>query len=745
MDRQGRDDWHAPCMPFASALCEHHGRSEPDRPAPRPRRIRRSTMSQHRATAPRSRTTGPSFRLGPPALALLLLVPAGCGEESPAPPREGPMDRTEGNGLRLQEEEISARIDSSGTAVTLVLHRAGRGAVSGRAGVELVRIADGESLASGEVPFTAGQERSEVTVPLSFTPDSAEDASALAGYALHYRVRWKDDAIWGRRSLFSALPLTETQLLGPTTLQSDTPSYLRVITRNPSSGKPLADLPVTVSLQRDEEQQAQELFSGRTDALGNLAARLVPPEDLVGQGKLLVDVQAPERPQQIAADVVVERATKVLLTTDKPLYQPGQRMHIRALALRRPGLQPDAGQPLVVEIFDGKGNKVEHTTLTTDDYGIAATTFRLAREVNMGEYRITAALAEATTEKTVTVDRYTLPKFDLKLQLDRDVYLAGTLLEATLQVRYFFGQPVKGAAVAVAAATHDVTRSVFAEVQGVTDEEGLFRFQVQLPRYVVGLPLEQGGGLVELSLAVTDTAGQQRTVARTVRIARGELEAVIVPESGELIPGMVNLLLVRTRDAAGRPVATYNELSVDGQALPGFDTDAEGMAEVPVDVRAPELAVRLVTSDDAGRSVTTEQTFTAGQYEGAVLLRTDRALYRVGDTLRVEVQTVGAPDRIYLDAIRAGQTVLTSILEPDQQGVARTTLELSGDHAGALQLEAYYLALGASLRRDGKLVYVDPGDGLHIAVEPDRDVYQPGEEARLRFRVTDGEGVGQAA
>ncbi|MBM4320581.1 MAG: alpha-2-macroglobulin, partial [Deltaproteobacteria bacterium] len=47
--------------------------------------------------------------------------------------------------------------------------------------------------------------------------------------------------------------------------------------------------------------------------------------------------------------------------------------------------------------------------------------------------------------------------------------------------------------------------------------------------------------------------------------------------------------------------------------------------------------------------------------------------------------------------------------------------------------------------RDGKLVYVDPGDGLHIAVEPDRDVYQPGEEARLRFRVTDGEGMGQAA
>lgn len=682
-------------------------------------------------------------RLGLPALALLLVLPAGCDGEDRGPTREGPMDRTTGQGLSLQEEDISAQLGPAGTTITLALQRTGKAPVAGRVSVELLALADGAKLAASEVPFTAAAARTEVSVPLSFTADPAADASTLAGYGLHYRVSWEGDAIWGRRSLFSALPLTETQVLGPKTLQSGVPSYLRVITRNPNSGRPLAAVPVTVSLQRGEEA-AQPIYSGLTDEVGNLAAPLIAPEELVGAGKLLIDVDAPERRQALVADVVVERTTKILLTTDKPLYQPGQRMHLRALALRRPDLSPDAGQPLVFEVFDGKANKVEHVTVTTDEYGIASTIFRLAREVNMGDYRITAALGDTVTEKTVTVERYVLPKYDLKLQLDREVYLAGSLLAATLEARYYFGQPVQGASVVVTAATHDVARTVFQEVQGVTGENGTFGFQIQLPSYVVGLPLEQGGGLVELAIAVTDSAGQQRAVSRTVRIARGELEAVIVPESGELVPGLVNVFYVRTRDAAGQPVAAHNVLTVGAASL-SFDTDAEGMAEVSVDVRSAELTVQLVTSDDAGHSVTTTQTFQAGQYEGAMLLRTDRSLYRVGDTVEVEAHTVGAADRVYLDVIRSGQTVLTRILEPDAEGVARASLALGNDLTGALQLEAYYLALGASLRRDGKLVYVDPGDGLRIEVQPDRDVYAPGEEATVRFQVTDGQGTGKAA
>jgi len=656
------------------------------------------------------------------------------------------MDRTEAGSLRLDEGEIEAHVDGAVTEVSLRLYARNGAQVSGQVEVELIDIAQSTQLGVAEVPFSVTGASADVVVPVPYAPPADDEAGTLAAYSLHYRVRWEGDALWGRRSLFLAVPTTETQLLAPDKLRTGAASHLRVLTRNPSSGAAQTGVPVRVQLQRSEDDIV-ELFVGRTDELGQLSAPIAPGDELAGEGTLVVSVDAPGQPQELRATVAVERATKILLTTDKPLYQPGQLMHLRALALRRPGLEPEVEQPVVFEVFDGKDNKVERVSVDTDAYGVAATTFRLAREVNMGHYRITAALQDAATEKVVTVERYSLPKFDVDLELDRDVYLAGSRLEGTVRVRYFFGAPVAGGTIGLQAATLDAGRSIFADLTGATNEEGLYRFELQLPQYLVGLPLEQGGGLVELNLLVTDTAGQSRTVARTLRIAKAPLEVVVVPESGQLVPGLVNFLLVRSMDAAGRPVAAHHEVEIDGRAAPAFDTDADGMASLAVEVPGEALELKLVSEDAQGNRVESEHSLKSdgAALEGAVLLRTDRALYSVGERMQIDVATVGAPDRIYLDVIRGGQTVLTQILEPDKGGVASYDLDLASDHAGALQVDAYYLALGSSLRRDSKLVYVEAADALNIQVESDAEVYGPGNEARLRFVVTDADGVGKAA
>ena len=69
--------------------------------------------------------------------------------------------------------------------------------------------------------------------------------------------------------------------------------------------------------------------------------------------------------------MTVSRDYRVLLTTDKPIYQPGQVIHLRALALSAFDLTPAAGQPFEVTIADGKGNKVFRQSLTTSDFGAA--------------------------------------------------------------------------------------------------------------------------------------------------------------------------------------------------------------------------------------------------------------------------------------------------------------------------------------------------------------------------------------
>jgi len=107
---------------------------------------------------------------------------------------------------------------------------------------------------------------------------------------------------------------------------------------------------------------------------------------------LTILVHSPIGDDRIDQTVTVEEAAQILLTTDKPIYQPSQTIHIRALCLHKPELKPAANLPCTFEVRDPKGNIVFRAVERTSKFGIAATQFPIADEVTLGEYRITATL-----------------------------------------------------------------------------------------------------------------------------------------------------------------------------------------------------------------------------------------------------------------------------------------------------------------------------------------------------------------
>ena len=94
-----------------------------------------------------------------------------------------------------------------------------------------------------------------------------------------------------------------------------------------------------------------------------------------------------------------------MLTTDKPIYQPGQLMHLRVLALARGANLPLANAPVTFEIEDGKGNKIFKKSGETDSYGICSTQFRLGSVLNLGDFKVRVDASGQVTEKTVSVLR----------------------------------------------------------------------------------------------------------------------------------------------------------------------------------------------------------------------------------------------------------------------------------------------------------------------------------------------------
>ncbi len=156
---------------------------------------------------------------------------------------------------------------------------------------------------------------------------------------------------------------------------------------------------------------------------------------------------------------------------------------------------------MILEVEDSKGNKVFKRTHLTNEFGISAAEFQLAHELNEGLYKIRAIFGENTQEKTVTVERYVLPKFNLVLDTDTRYYQPGQTLKGDLQVDYFFGKPVSGGTVVVTFSKFDTEFEKFAEIKGKTDDNGHYEFETALPEYFVGQPLEQGNAFVKIDVS----------------------------------------------------------------------------------------------------------------------------------------------------------------------------------------------------------------------------------------------------
>jgi hypothetical protein len=137
--------------------------------------------------------------------------------------------------------------------------------------------------------------------------------------------------------------------------------------------------------------------------------------------------------------------------------------------------------------------------------------------------------------------------------------------------------------------------------------------------------------------------------------------------------------------------------------------------------------------------------FAAESGADSVLLRADRAAYVVGETMDLVALTPVESGDVYLDIVKAGQTLSTRSARV-QGGKAEFAVDVSPDLYGTLELHAYKVLLDGTIVRDTRVVVVDAPNDLAIAVGTDKDTYLPGEMATISFQTGEAgeQGSGEA-
>ena len=184
--------------------------------------------------------------------------------------------------------------------------------------------------------------------------------------------------------------------------------------------------------------------------VGNIAINL--PENME-PGKYTLEVKGKSgifsRKAYVDLNVKEGSKQKIIINLDKGIYKPGDTINYSGMILSKDTNEPIADKEIKVNIYDGNNNRVYANNTPSSEYGIVSGSFNLGTDVNSGDYKLEIIDGGTTEEKIFKVNPYTLPKYEVKIEGDKENYLVGETGTITIKANYFFGEPVKEADIAI--------------------------------------------------------------------------------------------------------------------------------------------------------------------------------------------------------------------------------------------------------------------------------------------------------
>src|SRR5712671_1424528 len=569
------------------------------------------------------------------------------------------------------------------------------------------------------------------------------DNDELVWHRVHYRFEYSDGKaarIEGTESISQILLTPVIHILGQQAYLAGGEAAVRLIVTDSQNEVVPGHGTVRIELLVPD-QKNQLLFTGWLNRRGTTEAHFRFPSALVGGYQLRYLVDTSIGSTEFTQAVRLEDKISILLTTEKPLYQPGQTIHVRALALDRADHNAAANRKLTFEVEDSRGNKVFKKLTGTDKFGVASAEFGLADEVNLGAYHLRALMGDAeaptnTAEIALNVARYVLPKFKVAIDFagtdnrTKRGYRPGDHVTGTVHANYFFGKPVDDGEITVKATGMDVSIVEVGSVHGKTDHDGSYHFDLKLPGYFAGRPLTQGAARILIEATVKDSAAHAETRGEPITVSESPLLITAVPEGGALVPNLENEVFILTSYPDGTPARTNLKVHAKGSIDQRVTSDDGGVAIVRFKAPAGIESLKIEAEDKEGNHASSTVQLQAREGEDQILLRTEHAVYRAGERIQLKVLSTRKQGTAYVDIVKEGQTVLTRDLDI-KDGQAEMSLTATPDLAGAADFSAYLFGRNAVPVGDHRLVFVQPADELKIDAVADAPVYKPGSEARI--------------
>ena len=421
-----------------------------------------------------------------------------------------------------------------------------------------------------------------------------------------------------------------------------------------SEGRPVKDR-IEIALL----SEGKEIYKVQKDINGKGTIEIDIPEIEEGE----YEIQVKGTGFEDRASVTVERSFLVFLETDKPIYKPGQTIHIRTITLNSE-LRP-VTEGVTIEVLDAKGIKIFRSEVNTDDYGLATLDLPVSQEPNLGVWKITAVTEKAKTQLDVRIEKYVLPKYEVKIELPREWFMVNEHVTGMVSAEYSFGKPVKGE-LEIKASRYVGEWEEYATFSKTIDGET--EFDLPAVGYVAGVPAAGGLGNVMLDITVKEKAtGYEEKTSRLLTVAESPLNIQVIPESSVFKPGLPFSFLIITETPGNEPVetkvrTTITYLNNEYQEVKQDEKEIEtSKGKAIIEITPPEKSVALIIETTA-EGAQAEKVLEASYSPSGNFIHVEQiseGIPQIGQEVRFKVYSTRQAVNFYYEVVSRGKVVFT--------------------------------------------------------------------------------------
>ena len=465
------------------------------------------------------------------------------------------------------------------------------------------------------------------------------------------------------------------------------------------------------------------------------------PEVEAGNYFLEAEVSSKAGKDTIKKEIYISNGNleNTTITLDKGIYKPGDTVNYRALLTSKENDEP-VSKDVNVSIYDGNDNRVYNENIKSSDYGIISGKFSLANEVNSGLYKLIVKTQSGETIKNFKVNPYITPKYEVKINYDKESYLVGETTKITFNSKYFFGEAVQNADLTVY-----INNEEYKKLK--TNSEGIATLDYEIKE----------AKTYNIKVEAVDSSNYFVEATSSFTAGTDIFEVQLLPEFGTLASGKKNDIYVFTNKADGTPIKTYVTVS-SNNFTKQIATDENGVGKFSIDIESISTnnnnykyynsynyyndskstkQFSVVAEDLEKNSVNKKISLDVEQK--SLLVSTNKAKYEQGEDIKINISSVTENAKnIYFFKNDKLVKMLTTEFED-------ATINLD-DTYGLIDIyvtenngtDNNYYQYGTNKKNTyKKTIFIKPTKQLNIGIKTDKEEYKPGEKINISFNTSD--------